>query len=161
MPETSIKQLGPGSDNLGLLESVSLTYDAKVPIGVTPEDIMAPAFWAHHSVRLRPMDEIRARAEDGSWLCYLVVLDSSRTWTKVQQRQLLKLSTADVSQSQAVEESVKAFIEQHKVIHRGPRRWSVVREVDGAVVAEDKVTREEAEAWLTGHAKVQQLAEPA
>ena len=154
---TQTKQLGPGSDSMGLLEAVSLSYDATIPVGMTPDDIMAPAFWAHHSVRLRPLDEIRARAEDGSWVCYLIVLDSSRTWTKVQRRQLLQLSTADVSQSQAVEEAVAAFIALHKVIHRGKARWSVVRIADSAVQDQGKVTREESVAWLEAFAKTQQV----
>jgi hypothetical protein len=157
------KQLPPGKDNLNGFEYVSTRFDALIQHGITPDDIRAPAFWANHGKDLRPLDEIRARAEDGTWIANLIVLDSSRTWAKVQVMNVTYLSTADVSESQAVEKSVESFVDQHKIIHRGKRRWSVIRYVDGAVLAEDIVDRNDAVKWLVQHAKSQQVAvvEPA
>jgi hypothetical protein len=63
--------------------------------------LLVPAFWAHHALKLKPLDEIRAHAEDGTWLANYVVLDCSRTWAKVQQLSLHRLTTADVAQTQA------------------------------------------------------------
>lgn len=152
--EKQVPQLAPGMDNLIALEQVSTVYDAKIPVGVAPETLLQPAFWAHHGIRLKPMDEIRARAEDGTWLARLVVLDSSRNWAKVQMLHHYKLTTADVSLSQASEEDVRAFVAKHKVVHRGPHKWSVVRTHDAAVLHEGEQERAQAVAWLDAHARV-------
>ena len=54
---------------------VSTRFDVRIPQGVTPQDITNPAFWAHHAIKLKPMDEIRVHSEDGTWLAYYIVLD--------------------------------------------------------------------------------------
>jgi hypothetical protein len=111
-----IPQLAP----MGLngFDYVSTRFDALIPIGVTLEQILKPAFWAHHAVKLKPMDEIRARAEDGTWLAYLVVLDCSRTWAKVAHLAMHNLTTRDVSLTQASLQELADFIAGHKVVHR-------------------------------------------
>lgn len=146
---------------LALLDYVSTRHDAIVPAGVEPKDILVPAFWAHHAVKMRPMDEIRARAEDGTWVVNLIVLDASRTWAKVQQLgPVHRLTTADVSLTQANESEVEAFKAAHKVIHRGPRGWSVVRKADSAVLAEDKAVKSDADAELDRLARTQTTPPP-
>lgn len=154
-------QLAPGKENMNGIEYVSTRHDAKIPVGVTLQDVLAPAFWAHHAMQLRPMDEIRARAEDGTWMAYLIVLDSSRTWAKVQLLSEHKLSTRDVSLSHASDKAVQDLIKAHKIIHRGPRKWSVVRESDDAVIHQDEQTRPAAEAWLDAYARVEVSGDPA
>lgn len=145
-------QLAPGA--LLELDYVSSRFDAKAGPGVKPEDLLAPAYWAHDAVKLKPFDEIRVRADDGTWVANLMVLDCSRNWARVQQLALYRLTTADQSQTQAAhQESIEAMVKAHKVVHRGPHKWSVVREGDKAVMAEGKGTREEAQTWLEEHAK--------
>lgn len=146
-------QLPP--NDLATFDYVSTRFDAMVQKGVRPEDLLAPAFWAHHGVKMKPMDEVRVRAEDGTWVAYLLVLDCSRTWAKMKQLALHQLGTADVSLTQASEAEVKAFIDAHEVKHRGPLKWSVVRTSDRAVLAEGIAQREEARSWLEKHAREQ------
>ena len=153
MAEKALIQLAP--DAFAGFDFVSTRYDARIDPGVTPEALLKPEFWAHHAVKLRPMDEIRARATDGTWLAYYVVLDCSRTWAKVQELARHNLTTSDVSLSQSSETEVKAFIEAHQVIHRGPRGWSIVRKSDRAVLAEAIERREEAQKRLTELARDQ------
>lgn len=137
---------------------VSTRWDAKIGIGIAPEALLAPAFWAHHAVKLKPMDEIRARAEDGTWVGYYLVLDSSRTWAKVHPLAVHRLTTADVALSQASEEQIKAFKEAHKVVHRAMHKWSVVRTSDGAVLTEGIEQKDQAVSWLDTHARTQVIA---
>ena len=149
MPEIQDKplpQLAPG--DFALFESVSTRYDALVAQGVTPEQLMNPAYWAHHAVRLRPMDEIRARAADGTWVASLMVLDSSRTWAKVKMLKLDHLTTGDVALTEASIAERRAFIDGHEVKLRGPHKWSVIRKQDRVVVQEDLNTQDAAKAWL-------------
>src|SRR6267142_2245548 len=126
-----IAQLSP----IGLngFDYVSTRYDALVGIGQKPEDLRNPAYWSHQAMKPKPMDEIRARAEDGTWMGYYVVLDCSRTWAKVKELHRFMLGTADVSLTQASQQEFADFIAAHKVVHRGPHKWSVVRKVDSAV----------------------------
>lgn len=154
-----IPQLAP----MGLngFDYVSTRFDALIPIGVTLEQILNPAFWAHHAVKLKPMDEIRARAEDGTWLAYLVVLDTSRTWAKVAHLGVHHLTTRDVSLSQASQEQRAEFIAAHKVVHRGSMKWSVVRKADSAVLAQELNEKSAAEKWLEDHATAQTGIAPA
>lgn len=146
-------QLGVGA--LSEFDYASHRWDARIGIGVSPEDLLVPGFWAHHAMRLSPMDEIRAHAEDGSWVAYLLVLDCSRNWAKVKLLSAHQLTTADVSLTAASDAEVKAVIEAHEILHRGPRRWSVVRRSDRAVLHEDELQKEAALAWLNAYARAQ------
>ena len=146
-------QLQP--NELANFDYVSTRHDAKVQQGVRPEHVLVPAFWAHHAVKLKPFDEIRVRAEDGTWMATYVVLDCSRTWAKVKQLSLHQLGTADVALTQASESEVKAFAAQHNIVHRGPHKWSVVRKADKAVLTEGLAQKDEATAWLDRHAREQ------
>lgn len=149
--EETLIQLAPGG--MQGFEFQSTRYDALVPTGVPVEALAKPEFWAHQGAKLRPWDEIRARAEDGSWMANLVVLDCSRTWARVKLLNYHKCTTGDVALTQASEEAIKAHIEQHKLMHRGPRKWSIVRVADGTVIAEDIATKEEAAAQLDAVAR--------
>lgn len=151
--EKQLPQLQP--NELWPFEHISTRHDARVAQGVSPESLLDPAYWAHHAVKLRPMDEIRARAEDGTWIGYYVVLDCSRTWAKVQCIAFHNLSTRDVSVTQSSASEVALLMAAHSVIHRGPHRWSVVRNADKAVLLEGKQQKEDAVAWLEDYAKDQ------
>lgn len=149
MPESQDKplpQLAPG--DFALFDHVSTRYDALIAQGVSPEQLVNPAFWAHHAVRLRPMDEIRARAADGTWMAQLVVLDCSRTWAKVKLLRMDHLTTADVALTEASIAERKAFIDGHDIVLRGQHKWCVVRRQDKVVVQEDLGTKDAAKAWL-------------
>jgi hypothetical protein len=151
-------QLAP--QDLQEISYVSTRHDAKIAQGVSIEDLKVPAFWAHHAVRLRPMDEIRARAEDGTWVAYLLVLDASRTWARVKVLTHHLLGTADVSLTQAAEEEVRKLKDGYKVSHRGPHRWSVVRKLDNQVMSEGLAQREDADHWLDRYVREQVSAPP-
>jgi hypothetical protein len=153
-----IPQLSPTA--LHPFEYVSTQHDALIAQGVTPQDLLQPAFWAHHATKLRPYDEIRARAEDGTWIAFYIVLDASRNWARVQQLALHRLTTRDVSLSQTSEDQVKAFIDAHSVTYRGPHKWSIVRKADRNVLTEGIEQKDDAQAWLEKHAREQFAAPP-
>lgn len=151
--EKAQPQLAP--DNLKQFDYNSTRHDAVVPQGVSLDDLLVPAFWAHHAIKLRPWDEVRARAEDGTWVASLLVLDTSRTWAKVHLLAFHPLTTGDVSLTQASEAEVKAFVGKHRVTFRGAHKWSVVRIADSSVLEEGRATKEEAVSWLEAHARTQ------
>lgn len=151
MSDSQVVQLPPG--NLNEFSQVSTRWDVMVPMGISIEALLDPAFWAHKAVKMKPMDEIRARAEDGTWAADLVVLDSSRTWVRVKVLNSWTLTTGDVSLTQASIDEVKALIDQHTLVHRGPHKWSVVRLSDKAVMHQGEAQKEAAQAWLDSYAR--------
>jgi len=149
-PETHTKQLPPGQEFFGAIEYVRTQYAAKIPDGVTFEDILNPTYWAHHARDIRPTDEIRAVAEDRTWIAYLIVVDCARTWVKVQ-----ALSHHSLIQSQASADDLKAFMDGYDLKFRGPLKWSVIRKADGSVLQEGIENKDTATAWLDKFAREQ------
>ena len=139
-------QLAPGA--MQQFEQASQRYDAEIAIGVKPEELLKPAFWAHHALKLRPWDEIRARAVDGTWTANYVVLDTSRTFARVHQLSLHRLTTGQVAETQASEQEVTAYIAEHDIRYRGSHKFSIVRKADAAIVEEGLATKADAEKRL-------------
>lgn len=146
-------QLPP--NELKPFDYVSTRHDAMIQQGATPEDLLKPEFWAHHAVKLRPMDEIRARAEDGTWVANYIVLDCSRTWAKVRQLSMHRLTTGDVSRTQASEAEVRAVVKAHEVRYDQGKKWNIVRKSDRVVVQDQLGDKDAAVAWLEKHARTQ------
>ncbi len=145
-------QLPPGFEHMCLFETASTRWSVSVPITISREDLLQPGFWAHHAMGKRPGDEIRALAQDGTWIAEYFVIDTHATWLKVKELSFTELSGADRVENELV---VKAFIGDHKVVHRGPRKWSIVRYADGAVLQQDITEKDSAWAWLNKHAREQ------
>lgn len=153
-----LPQLAPAT--LQLFEQSSLRYDAVIPMGLTPQALLEPSFWAHHAGKLQPWNEVRARAEDGTWVADCLVLDCSRNWAKVTILRHYPLTTAEVSITQASEQEMKEFIGKHNLVFRGTMKWSATRKSDKAVVTEGHETKEAAKAALEaiGRAQIQPAA---
>lgn len=154
----AIPQLAP--DSLKAFEYISTRHDALVAQGLKPEDLLVPAYWAHHAVKLRPMDEIRARAEDGTWIAYLVVLAAERTWARVAIDRVQRLTTADVSLTQANEEELKKLKTEYSISYAGPNKYRVVRKADKNVMKDGLEQKLDAERWLDGYLREQLSAPP-
>ena len=157
--EKTIPQLSP--ESLKPFEYISTRHDALVAQGVTVEDLLNPAYWAHHAVKLRPMDEIRARAEDGTWMAYLVVLASDRTWARCQLLSKHNLGTADVALTQANEAEVKRQKGLYTISFSGPEKYRVIRKADKNVMSSGHEQKQDAERWLDRHVREQLSAPPA
>jgi hypothetical protein len=135
-----------GANVLQLGEHQRNVWVAKIPMGVEPSDVLDPAYWAHHSGKLAPYDKIECRAEDGTWYQELIVMDSSRAWARVKPlMEVLRFATQDVGLSQTAPTG-------YEIVHRGPRKWSVIRSKDRQVMHEDEAVRDGAEQWLKENA---------
>lgn len=144
-------QLAPGL--LQTTEHARPAYSVVVEKSVTPEDVERPSFWAHHAYRLTPYSKIEVRSEDGTWYAEYLVTDSSRTWAKVKKLFHASLTSQDVSLSQAAD--IESELAKYEVIHRGPRKWSVLRLTDRAVLQENIEMKDAAVTWLKTHAAVE------
>lgn len=116
-------------------------------IGTTIEDIKQPGYWAHIASRLKPYDHIEVRSEDGAWVANFMVLCCDRSWAKVYFLSEHKLTTPDVSLSEA--------IKKHEAQWRGPQnKWSVIRLTDREVLKTNFNSKEDAQFWIVEHEKV-------
>lgn len=109
--------------------------------GVPLEAVTAPAYWAHVSKKLAAGHRIEVRAEDGAWWANLIVLASGRMQARVAVLQHVALNDADAP------EAPSGF----EVKFRGPCKWSVIREADGAVMVEKLASKGDAQDWMAAN----------
>ena len=111
-----------------------------------PGDLLATEYWAHRAAKLRPWDEIKIRANDGSWYAHLLVLESGRNWARVHMLSAWKLTTSEVAQTQSAPKSPFA---DFRVEHMGPHaKWCVIRRSDNQKIHEGAENQDAAMAWL-------------
>lgn len=153
------RQLQPGC--LDQAEFARSSWLAEVEQGTVLEDVLRPAFWAHHATRFTPRAHVEVWAKDGSWYAELVVLDCSRTWARMHViNGPVMLTDGDVSESQAqnqeaeteTERRVAAIAHEHTVEFNPSERWRVIRKEGEVVVAKLKSSRDDAEKWLRAYA---------
>lgn len=144
MAERGIPVMSPG--RMRLAEYDRQDWVANVEVGVTVEECLEPAYWAHMAAQLKPYDHIEIRADDGTWVADLVVLGADRTWAKVALKEKYNLTTKDVSLTQA---------SKHTVEWKGPQhRWAVIRTSDASMVKSSFQGKEDAAAWMKEHEQV-------
>ena len=122
-------------------------YAVDVPVNVSVEDILVPEYWRNVGEKLKPFDEIKVVAEDGSWYAWLLVLSAARLWAKVALivHQDLKEARKDMPLTDD---------ENHEVKWKGPtQKYVVTRKSDGASLKEGFQTQLEGWQWLDGHLK--------
>lgn len=143
IPTPAIKKrptptLGP--NGLSVAEYKRVQWYCEAAEGVTPEDILKPEYWAHVAAKMGPFHRIEVVSTDCTWAADLMVLAHSRTAAKVKLLSLHQFEDgfADIS----------GVNKSHEIKHRGPRKWSIIRLSDSAVIKENFQTREEAEAAL-------------
>lgn len=129
------------------------THAAFVPKEFKPEQLTEPGFWAVHATRFKALDEVRAIAEDGTWMARLLVLETGRTWVRMKQLEFHLLGTQDEALTRVAQRETDELRKNFDVKHRGPRGWSVVRKGDSQVMHEGAQTRDAAEGWLTDYLK--------
>lgn len=111
--------------------------------GTTTDDVLKPDYWSHVAPRMRPYDHVEVRAEDGTWVMNLLVTGCDRNWARVVQvGDVIKLTTADVAQSQAVSG-------KYKVEWKGPHhKHAVIRLSDQQMISNGHENRAQATAWM-------------
>ena len=115
---------------------------ANAEVGHTIDDVLKPSYWAHMSSQMQPYDHIEVRAEDGSWIADLIVMEPGRNYAKV----VLKFSY-EIPNLDNISDS-----NEHTVAWKGPqRKYTVIRLADQEYVRDGFKTREEAGSWLREH----------
>ncbi len=137
-------QLDPARMKLAEYERNDWVVNAE--LGTTLEDIQTTSFFAHMAKDMKMYDHIEVRIDDGTWLAYLIVLDTGRNWAKVKLLNHVCLIDGD---------AVPVASVMHSVEFKGPQfKWSVIRLSDKEKIKTGCSTRIEAEAWMREHETV-------
>jgi len=132
-------------DRVGLAEHKRHDWVVDVPLGVTVEQATEPAFWAHVAAQMDPLDHIELRAEDGSWVAYMIVAYCERNYAKVVLDRVVKLEA---------NHEIPMASRKHSVEWKGPHlKWSVIRMSDREVLKSGMSSKGEAANWMTEHEK--------
>lgn len=146
MAEAAKKQMAVCMpQHLGEAEHKRHDWVVDVPIKVTLEECMEPGYWAHVAEQMEPLDHIHLRAEDGSWVAYLIVSFCERNYARTVLDRVIKL---DMTQTAPVD-SIKHKVEWKGNIHK----FTVIRVADGASVQSGFAKQELAADWLREHEK--------
>ena len=113
--------------------------------GHTIDDILKPGYWAHMAPQMSAYDHIEVRAEDGSWVADLLVVQVDRMWAKVVLKSKFEFSSSENPTD----------VDQHVVEWKGPQhRFAVIRISDREKIRDGFHTKEEAGAWMREHERV-------
>ena len=117
-------------------------WDVTLDHGTAKDDLLRTSFWRHHTQRPRPLDEIRAVCEDGSFVAYLIIQAVGPKDIKVHIREFVDM---DPVQPDALQ-----IPEGYKVDWGG--RISLWRARRGNDVLKDGFqSKSEATRWLGSH----------
>lgn len=112
--------------------------------GITPDDVLAPSYWAHCSAKFTPLDRVEVYAEDGSWFSELMVQYASRVDAK-----LVRLRNVELAPVLAPEKAADFIVKW-----AGPHaKFRVLRVKDNVKMAEEFATPEAAQDWIVQHRK--------
>lgn len=132
-------------DRVGLAESKRQDWVVDVPIAHTLQHCLDPSYWAHVAAQMEPLDHIELRAEDGSWIAYLVVRFCERSYARVVLDREVKLD----GELAAPAESVK-----HRVEWKGTQlKHCVIRNSDDKILQQGIRSKPEADRWLIDYEK--------
>ena len=112
-------------------------FDALVPAQTTTEQLETPELWVNVATMLNPGDEVRARAEDDSFVALLHVTYS--VGTNIRLKLIYKAEMDEVD----YDEMHKADSD-YEIKMRGVKKWCVIHIPTGEVIKELIPTQKEA-----------------
>lgn len=125
------------SSRLQRAEHYFAAYAVVLPDGVSLEDAMKPAYWAHVAEKLRQHDTIRIIPEAGAYFAEILVLSAGRGYANVALLRHIPLDDEAMAGDQGND-----LVD---VKWRGPHsKWSLVRKSDGAVLKDGLVEKVDA-----------------
>lgn len=135
-----------GSNRLKLAEYTRNVYAVYSDVGVLPEDVLRPEYWANIANMLKPGDRIEITAEDNAFFMEVLVLAVGKHRVNV-----VSLRLADLNE---VKSSVEPELAEYKITWGGnTTKHRVIRVSDGVIVHQGSATKTDAEHWLRDYMK--------
>ena len=127
-------------ERFGLVEEKQHRFIVDLPATVSLDDALEPSYWAHVAAEMQPFDEITIRAEDGSFIAYLVVGWCERNFAHVKLDRRIDLTVSREPPTSSV---------KHRVEWKGPHmKFCVIRNSDNKFLRDGERTEDEAKRWL-------------
>jgi len=111
-----------------LAEFIRSTWCIYLKVGQDRKDLLKPEFWSHVAARVKRNDHIEVLHDDGNYYAQLIVLSSDKVGVKVAFLNEVNL--------RELESTVVDHAEFYTKF-RGPRRWSIMRKSDNAMIEEN------------------------
>jgi hypothetical protein len=126
----------------GLAEHTFRRHSVIPPANYTTADLESPITWAHLRTKFKMHDEIRAIAEDGSWIANLLVVAADNGVVRVKELFRLPIDLGAVAKA-----------EQHRYVvqQRGSQGWCVVDTEENRVIRQGCKAKSDAEKQLEDH----------
>lgn len=132
-------------ERMGLAEDKRHDWIIDIQLNVTLDDVLEPSYWAHVAAQMDPLDHVEVRAEDGSWIAYLIVSFCERNYAKMVVDRVVKLETSKAAPVASI---------KHKVEWKGPvNKFAVIRVSDSQMIKFGFRTKDLAYAALQDHEK--------
>lgn len=126
-------------ERFGLVGQKQNVFVVDLPLTVTLNDALEPSYWAHVADQMQPLDEIKVRADDGSFVAYLIVAWCERNFAKV----VLDRKVECIVSKEPPVSSVK-----HRVEWKGQhQKFCVIRNSDNGILREGE-SKDGAARWL-------------
>lgn len=134
--------------NFGPAEFMKVNYCINPELGTMPQDLLKPSYWAHVAFKLKPLDTIEVRAEDGSYYAELLVRDRGRAWAKVVFKPGYPLVFEDIVNVPTMD------LDEYEIVWKGPQnKFRVMRKSDNHTMKEGFSDKEAARKWVLEHVK--------
>ena len=141
-------KLQPGRFNG--LEFKCNRFQADIPVEHSIESLTDPAYWSMLWEKFSPFDEVRALAEDGSWIAYLIVREVGKNYVHMHVDRLIQMEQFDPNIMKG------KGMSEFDIIWRGLHsKWCVERKKDNQRIHEFANSQTEAANWLRDHVKAQ------
>lgn len=126
-------------------EAANTVWRYAASVGETIHSVTEPAFYAPAAAQMKPGDEVKVMAKDGSFYVRLLV-------RVVEPKTVLVHVMEAVNFEEKLGTKDELDFAPYNIVFKGPQsKWTVTRIADKAVLHEGGRDRIEAEAWLRGH----------
>lgn len=131
------------------IEQVNTIWTAHIEDGVPYDDILKPEFWANIAAtkKINEFDWIKIRPARDEYVAILIVVQAGDRWLRLEELLPRKELGPRIS-------SKEGILPGHKVEHRGPSGWCIIREIDNEPIAKKLGTEANAYAELAKLAPV-------
>jgi hypothetical protein len=122
------------STEFGLAEHRYRRFSAVVPGRLDPKDLESSDLWVHVGPQIREGDEVRAFADDSSFVAYLICTFSSGS--RVRMKTLAGYELEDVDHDALEAQKGEFYIKM-----RGMKKWCIMSRSTGDVIKEGLPTQ--------------------
>jgi len=133
-PVRSVEPIG--LNKLTNMEHAARFFNVILPESIRKEDLERPEIWVNVGSKLAETSEIRVVAQDMSFVAYLFVTYALGSTVRVK--------VLSIHEWENTEDLEDESLQRYAVKRRGLKKWCIIDNVDGRVMYENIVTKQQA-----------------